>query len=133
MICSRCNDAGGSWYSPGETETPVDDSASKLVVALETALSDYRWSLRPLCPTPYDTIGHQHLQPVNFAWFLTFRIDKGNFGDSVIFWTMYTVFWRRVMYQKIEIFYYRIIKIAVPQEMYKIKLFFIGHFLFTKI
>lgn len=37
------------------------------------------------------------------------------------------------MYQKIEIFYYRIIKIAVSQEMYKIKLFFIGHFLFTKI
>lgn len=64
MICSRCNDAGGSWYSPGETETPVDDSASKLVVALETALSDYRWSLRPLCPNPCDTIGHQHFHTV---------------------------------------------------------------------
>lgn len=89
MICSRCNDAGGSWYSPGETETPVDDSASKLVVALETVLSDYRWSLRPLCPTPYDTIGHQHLQAVNFAWFLAFRIDKGNFGGFVIFCTQF--------------------------------------------
>lgn len=92
MICSRCNDAGGSWYSPGETETPVDDSASKLVVALEMALSDYRWSLRPLYPNPCDTIGHQHLQPINFAWFLAFRIDKGVIsGISVIFWTIHTI------------------------------------------